>query len=229
MLSGAGISTASGLPDYRGQGQSRLESPDWESFRDNPVIRSRHWKQTLANWDRLAAAEPSSAHRRLAQWGDRGLAVGVITQNLDNLHQRAGSRPVIELHGTDAKVLCQRCGNDLSQTEFKERFEASQLDFGVAPSCDCGGLLRPGSTFFGEQIELERYRSATKLVSDSDALLVLGTSLRVNTGMQLVQLAASLERPIVLVNLGVSQGQRIADVSVNLDVNEGMEYLFERL
>lgn len=233
VLSGAGISTTAGLPDYRGQGQLRRESPSIDSFVRDPEVRARFWSSTLLGWGRLRLAEPSKSHHLVAQLEKSGNCTGVVTQNVDGLHLIAGSNRVIEVHGNDSAVVCIRCRSTRSRESFIEvvrEINVSTLEGLpeklVIPNCSCGGLLRPQITFFGEDVSQQTQLQALQLLKESQAILILGSSLVVNTGYQLVQTAVEMELPSVLLNLGQSKGIGLVDLSLQMDIDAGMELLF---
>lgn len=233
VLTGAGVSTNAGLPDYRGQGQLRRESPGYESFLRHSDVRSQYWSSTLEGWKNLASAQPTFTHRLVAQLETQNFCSGVVTQNVDGLHRAAGSKTLVELHGNEETVRCVKCSRELSRQEFCElvlaRVRADEAQLHGTPSipnCECGGLWRPSITFFGEQVDSRLYKASLDLLGDSEAMLILGSSLQVNTGLQLVQAAASLGKPTVLLNLGLSKGMGIVDVSAQVDIDAGMEWIF---
>jgi NAD-dependent SIR2 family protein deacetylase len=224
VLSGAGISTGAGLPDYRGQGQSRRHSPSLDAFLGSKDVREAFWRQTFEGWSALDQARPTFAHERLAQLELDGRVAGVVTQNVDGLHQSAGSAEVVELHGRDDVVRCMKCQGATPRAEFAD---VDLRSIGAsAMVCHCGGLLRPAITFFGEDVDSTRLRASFEMMGRAEALLILGTSLRVNSGLQLARSAAAQGKPIVLINLGWSAATEIADVTAQTSVDEGLRYLF---
>lgn len=233
VLTGAGISTNAGLPDYRGQGQSRRASPEFDRFRSNLDVRREYWVRALAGWAKLAAARPTNAHLTLAQLQHSGRCQGIVTQNVDGLHSAAGSSDVIELHGNDQQVRCIECNQHLDRQEFEKLFremnpglERLNLADVSVPSCSCGGTWRPSNTMFGEEVNKDMYRKARLLLERSEGFLVLGSSLRVTSGYQLLQSAVSMSIPSILINLGASQGVGVADVSIFVDCDSGVGQIF---
>jgi NAD-dependent SIR2 family protein deacetylase len=227
VLSGAGCSTASGIPDYRDRegGWKRRPPVQVRAFLDSHKVRQRYWARSLAGWPQFAAAEPNGAHLALARLEAAGRVTHVITQNVDGLHQRAGSRAVIDLHGRLDTVHCLDCGNEIPrsdmQTELASRNTAwialpalsapdgdadlEGVDFSAfeVPACGrCGGVLKPAVVFFGEAIPAERSRAALAQVQQAGALLVVGSSLMVWSGFRLVRAAAEAGLPVGAVNLG---------------------------
>lgn len=221
-LTGAGVSTNAGLPDYRGQGQARRQSPEIGSFLADPVTRQNYWQSTISGWRALRQAKPTSSHSILARLEAIGVCSGVVTQNVDGLHRSAGSKLVLELHGSDDRVFCMSCGASQSRSDFLDMLDGRP----EVPSCRCGGVLRPSVTFFGEEVSQPLRQQASELVSSSEALLIIGSSLQVNTGLQIVQRAVDMGLPTVLLCLGLSKGIGLVDLSVQIDSDLGMEFLF---
>lgn len=233
VLTGAGISTNAGLPDYRGQGRSRRASIDFETFRKSESFRRDYWRQAIAGWHELAAAAPTKSHLVLARLQKSGRCLGVVTQNVDGLHSAAGSEGVIELHGNESQVRCLECHKTLDRAQFEKKLYEMNPTLGQGdgnldslPICDCGGQWRPAITMFGEEVDRDVYQQAQALLARSHGLLVLGSSLRVNTGYQILRSALAMSIPTVLINLGPSEGVGVADVSIVSDVDLGMERLF---
>jgi NAD+-dependent protein deacetylase sirtuin 4 len=238
-LTGAGISTESGIPDYRGEGtRARAKSPiQHREFVGKPEVRARYWARSLAGFDRFAAAEPNPAHHALAELEARGCVTGVVTQNVDELHQRAGSREVVELHGTLSMVKCLDCDRRESRRDLQVRLRevarvAEPLELApdgdaevavpegfVPPSClGCGGILKPTVVFFGDNVPKPVVERAFAMVDAAECLLVLGTSLAVFSGYRFLLRARERRIPIVAVNIGSMRGSELCDV-----------YLSERL
>ncbi|MGH8280224.1 MAG: NAD-dependent protein deacetylase [Gammaproteobacteria bacterium] len=226
-LTGAGVSTESGIPDYRdGQGRWKRKPPvQFRDFVQNPGTRQRYWARSLIGWRFFSGAQPSAAHRALAELEHRGRLQQVITQNVDGLHQRAGSRHVIDLHGRLDRVVCLNCGNEIDRDSFQEPLTAlnpgwdqyaariapdgdadlDDVDFGnfVVPDCArCGGILKPDVVFFGESVPRERGARALAAVEAADALLAVGSSLMVWSSFRLVRAAAERHIPVAAINCG---------------------------
>lgn len=234
-VTGAGISTNAGLPDYRGQGQSRRLSPDLDRFLSDAGVRRDFWAQAITGWAKLECATPTRAHLALARLQLAGRCLGVVTQNVDGLHTLAGSSATVELHGNDQSVRCHDCHREMKRQEFEMLFREANpalggLDVGEisVPKCACGGLWRPGFTMFGEEISKDAHRLAQVMLAKSEGLLILGSSLRVNSGYQLLQTAVGMSIPSILINLGSSQGVGLADVSIFVDCDLGVEQIFEK-
>lgn len=237
VLTGAGVSTDSGIPDYRGQG-SRVRTPmTAQQYLSSAAARRRYWVGSHLGWRMFAAAEPNAGHLALAELEERGIATGVVTQNVDGLHLRAGSRRVVELHGTMRRVFCTHCGQVFDRRDLAERVEADNpwltvpenvplgpdgdvlpesTDGFVVPDCSvCDGVLKPDVVFFGEYIPVEKFREAEQLVRTSEALLVAGSSLVVNSGIRLVERARRRRMPIVIVNRGETRADARATVKID--------------
>jgi NAD-dependent SIR2 family protein deacetylase len=240
VLSGAGISTESGIPDYRGPaGRARRVKPvTYQEFVSVPAARQRYWARSHLGWRRIAAATPNAGHYAVAELERRGLLAGIITQNVDGLHQAAGSRSVIELHGSLARVCCLGCGRRTSREELGRRLRAANPGWdaraaAVSPDGDavltddqvagfrvvgctaCGGLLKPDVVFFGENVPAGRVAACYGLTSRADALLVLGSSLTVMSGYRFVRHAARLGIPVAIVNDGPTRGDGLATVQLH--------------
>jgi NAD-dependent deacetylase sirtuin 4 len=251
VLTGAGLSTASGIPDYRGPGTlARARNPiQYREFIDSDAVRRRYWARSTVGWGRVAAAEPNPAHRALARLEEASQITGVITQNVDRLHHRAGSQQVVELHGALEEVICLSCGGISSRFALQRSLErlnpsasgrqAEQAPDGDAelepapdfrvPACECGGTLKPHVVFFGENVPRDRVERAFTLLRRSEGLLIAGTSLAVFSGYRFVREAAAIGLPIGLVNLGPSRGDRHANVRVDAPVEEVLPALVDVL
>lgn len=251
VLTGAGVSTDSGIPDYRGQGAPVRKPMSVEQFLAEESARRRYWVGSHLGWRRFAAAEPNAGHRALARLEAADITSGVITQNVDGLHVRAGSRRVVELHGTMRRVGCLQCGQVFDRRDLAVRVEsdnpwlseAEELPLGpdgdVAgaevegfriPECSvCGGVLKPDVVFFGEFIPAERFREAEQLVRAADALLVAGSSLVVNSGIRLVERARRRRLPVVIVNRGQTRADARATVKIDAGTSEVLTALADAL
>ncbi len=241
-LTGAGCSTASGIPDYRDDaGEWKRRPPVMiQAFRTEGAVYRRYWARAYTGWPRLAAATPNAAHRAFAEWESAGTLVQLVTQNVDRLHQRAGSRAVIDLHGRLDVVSCLTCGERTSRTSLQETMAAANSDWRAeaasapdgdadveaavieafaAPRCDrCGGLLKPDVVFFGENVPRDRYERACEALAGADALLVAGSSLMVFSGFRFVRRAHEAGLPIAIVNRGRTRGDELAELKIEGDV-----------
>jgi NAD-dependent SIR2 family protein deacetylase len=245
-LTGAGISTESGIPDYRGEGtRARAKSPiQHREFVGKPEVRARYWARSLAGFERFAAAEPNPAHHALASLESAGLVTGVVTQNVDELHQRAGSREVVELHGTLSTVKCLTCDRRESRRDLQARLRArtsvaAPLEFApdgdaeVAvpagfepPGClACGGILKPTVVFFGDNVPKPVVEAAFALVDSAECLLVFGTSLAVFSGYRFLLRAKERRIPIVAINLGPMRGSELCDLYLPARLGEALPNL----
>jgi NAD-dependent SIR2 family protein deacetylase len=244
VLSGAGISTESGIPDYRGPtGSLRARLPmTIREFTGSPAARQRYWARSQIGWRRMSGAAPNAGHRAVAELERAGALAGIITQNVDGLHQAAGACDVIELHGSLAWVVCLECGSRTARTALDERLRAANPGFDVAslapsPSnpdgdveladehvarfrlvgCGCCGsdLLKPDVVFFGENVPRARVDRCYGLVTGGSSLLVLGSSLTVMSGLRFVHRAQREGIPVAIVNRGVTRGDPLADLKLD--------------
>lgn len=242
VLTGAGVSTDSGIPDYRGKGAPVRTPMTAQEFLASESARRRYWVGSHLGWRAFAAAAPNAGHTALAELETRGLATGVVTQNVDGLHVRAGSRRVVELHGTMRRVSCTRCGQIFDRRDLAVRVEAdnpwiavpdgvelgpdgdvlpASTDGFIVPACSvCGGMLKPDVVFFGEFIPAEKFREAEQLVRTSDALVVAGSSLVVNSGIRLVERARRRKLPVVIVNRGATRADARATVKIDAGASD---------
>ena len=241
-LTGAGISTSSGIPDYRGEGRVQKHPLTFDQFMTSSQNQARYWARSYVGWHRINQAQPNAGHVALAEAEKRGSLAHIITQNVDGLHQKAGSKQVLELHGRLDRVLCTGCGEILSRAELDGRIHTLNLDFkeldkvefspdGDAaieppknfrvPSClSCGSHFKPDVVFFGEQVPKDRVSFAEQQVQRAQAILVAGSSLTVNSGLRLVKQAKRQGLPVVIVNLGETKADQIADVKLNGSTTE---------
>lgn len=254
ILTGAGISTDSGIPDYRGpQGSLKKRSPvTYSEFMRNQESRQRYWARSALGWPVISSVEPNRSHYLVARLEASGLATGLVTQNVDGLHREAGSSKIIELHGNLARVICLDCGKFESRESLQgrmlranprwEEWKAEEAPDGDAelpvditrsfqvPLCDsCGGVLKPDVVFFGENVPAPRVEEVFNMVEAADALLVLGSSLKVYSGYRFVERASRLGRPIGIVNLGATRGDHLASVRVDAPLLEVLPRLADSL
>ena len=239
VLSGAGISTESGIPDYRGpRGSLTKRRPiQYRAFTGDPEARKRYWARSAVGWPRLAEAQPNPAHVAVARLETLALATGVITQNVDGLHQAAGSRNVLELHGSMASVRCLDCSRAEPRIDLQDRLltlnhawrrdgfamapdgdaeiPAEMITSFVVPACRrCGGVLKPNVVFFGESVPKPRVDRAWQMLERSASLLVVGSSLTVFSGFRFVKRAVKDRKPVAIVNVGPTRGEDEATVRV---------------
>lgn len=227
VITGAGVSTESGIPDYRdGEGNWKRARPvQYADFVHQRRVRRRYWARSLAGWPLFVAAQPSAAHRALARLQRAGRVARLITQNVDRLHQRAGSTHVIDLHGRLDVVRCLACGHRADRDAFQQRLRAANPDWDVAaasiapdgdadleatdfsafnvPPCEvCGGVLKPDVVFYGEAVPRETTAAALAAVDSADGILVVGSSLMVWSSFRLVRAAAARGIEVVAINHG---------------------------
>ncbi|MCY0949821.1 NAD-dependent protein deacetylase [Streptomyces sp. H27-S2] len=254
VLSGAGISTESGIPDYRGEGGSlkRHTPMTYQEFTASAQARRRYWARGHLGWRTFGRARPNAGHRAVAAFGRHGLLSGVITQNVDGLHQAAGSEGVVELHGSLDRVVCLSCGAFSARRELALRLEEANAGFapvaaGLNPDGDadltdeqvgdfslvscsrCGGILKPDVVFFGEAVPPERVGHCRELLGAATSLLVLGSSLTVMSGLRFVREAARAGKPVLIVNRDPTRGDRHAATRVALPLGTTLTALSGRL
>ncbi|KJY46696.1 NAD-dependent protein deacetylase 1 [Streptomyces sp. NRRL S-444] len=254
VLSGAGMSTESGIPDYRGKGGSlsRHTPMTYQEFTASAPARRRYWARSHLGWRTFGRARPNPGHRAVAAFGRHGLLSGVITQNVDGLHQAAGSQGVVELHGGLDRVVCLSCGVSSSRRELARRLEEANAgfepvaaglnpdgdadltddqvrDFRVVPCSRCGGILKPDVVFFGEAVPPGRVERCRELVGEATSLLVLGSSLTVMSGLRFVRQAAQAGKPVLIVNRDPTRGDRHAVTRVALPLGRTLTTLANRL
>ena len=241
-LTGAGCSTGSGIPDYRDEdGEWKRRPPVMiQAFRTEDAIYRRYWARAYAGWPRFNAAAPNAAHRAFAAWERAGTLVQLVTQNVDGLHQRAGSRAVIDLHGRLDEVVCLSCGARTCRAALQDTIAATNGRWGAEaitapdgdadvdaaviesftpPRCErCGGLIKPDVVFFGENVPRHRYEQAAEALASADALLVAGSSLMVYSGFRFVRLAHEAGIPVAIVNRGHTRGDAFAELKVSGDI-----------
>jgi NAD-dependent SIR2 family protein deacetylase len=240
VLTGAGMSTDSGIPDYRGPDSPPRTPMTFQQFVGDPVFRRHYWARNHVGWRRVEDTQPNAGHRALVQLEGAGLLTGLITQNVDRLHERAGSRNVIDLHGSYLEVICLSCGNRISRDSLAIRLEELNPDFAArvevadaetAPDADavlattdgfvvadclvCGGLLKPDIVYFGENVPKPRVAAAFAMVDAAAVLLVAGSSLTVMSGLRFVRHAVRAAMPVVIVNRGVTRGDPLATVKLD--------------
>ncbi len=255
VLTGAGISTDSGIPDYRGPDSPPANPMTIRQFTSSREYRQRYWARNHLGWRHMAQTRPNAGHRALAALERAGVVTGVITQNVDLLHTKAGSRNVINLHGTYAQVVCLDCGHTMSRAALADHLEAANPGFAeraervggiaVAPDADavvddtesfhvvdcpaCGGMLKPDIVYFGESVSKDVVAQAYSMVEAADALLVAGSSLTVFSGYRFVRHAAALGMPIAIINRGPTRGDELATVKIDNGCSEILVLLADEL
>ncbi|PID61795.1 MAG: NAD-dependent deacetylase [Gammaproteobacteria bacterium] len=247
VLTGAGVSTGSGLGDYRDRNGhwKRRQPMSGQEFKASETARQRYWSRSYIGWPVFSGATPSPAHHALAALERRGRIACCVTQNIDGLHQAAGHRDIVELHGALHKVICLSCGNRSLRDTFQERLQAANpwLDTLTAtlapdgdadletnslpglqlPACEhCGGVLKPDVVFFGENVPKPVVEEAMNALRAADGLLVVGSSLMVYSGFRFAREAARLGLPIIIVTDGVTRADDLATLRVSGDCGEAL-------
>lgn len=250
-VTGAGVSTDSGIPDYRGAGAPKRNPMTIEQFLSSPRSQRRYWAGSHLGYGAFTAARPNAGHIALAGLEDAGVVNGVVTQNVDGLHVRAGSRRVVPLHGTMDRVVCLRCRQVFARPDIAARIDAANpwlakpesvainpdgdaevtdVDSFVVPECTvCGGLLKPDVVFFGEFVPVDRFDEAKALIAAAEALVIAGSSLVVNTGIRLVEQARRRRLPIVVINRGATKADDRATLKIDGGTSEYLTALAARL
>jgi len=251
VLTGAGISTDSGIPDYRGEGAAVRNPMTFQQFQSSPEFRQRYWAGSHLGWKRFAASAPNDGHEALAAFERLGLSNGIVTQNVDGLHLRAGSKRVVDVHGSIDRARCLRCGQYFARTPLAARIselnpwleesdshtlnpdgdaDVHNVDDFIVPDCTvCGGLLKPDVVFFGEFVPTRKFQLGAALVDQSEAMIVAGSSLVVNSGIRLVERAMRKKIPLVIINRGTTKADRRADVKIDGGASAVLGELVERL
>jgi NAD-dependent SIR2 family protein deacetylase len=247
VLTGAGVSTESGIPDYRGEGKTERHPMTFDVFMGAEAARARYWARSYVGWSVIANAKPNGSHFALARAESLGRISHIVTQNVDSLHQQAGSKKVTDLHGRLDKVVCMLCRalidrlmmdslieqvnptikKDVS-VEFTPDGDAeieATADFRIPPCPACGGILKPDVVFFGESVPTERVSATMAQLERSDALLVAGSSLTVNSGMRFARAANKAGKPIVIVNVGPTKADEIAIAKIEAPTSIALEEL----
>jgi NAD-dependent SIR2 family protein deacetylase len=250
ILTGAGCSTESGIPDYRDAdgGWKRAAPVMFQAFMGEAATRQRYWARSLVGWRRLRAARPNDAHRALAYLQQQHRVGQLVTQNVDRLHQAAGSREVIDLHGRIDLVRCMDCQrrhprDDLQADLLRLNPDWAGVDALQAPDGDadverqdfsrfqvpactqCGGVLKPDVVFFGENVPPDRVRTSMSQLMQADAMLVIGSSLMVYSGYRFAQAAALAGKPVAAVNLGRTRADALLALKVTLPCSAALAFL----
>jgi NAD-dependent SIR2 family protein deacetylase len=251
VLSGAGLSTESGIPDYRGPtGLARRATPmTYQTFTASAAARRRYWARSHLGWQHIGAAEPNAGHHAVAELGRRGLLAGIITQNVDGLHQAAGASGVTELHGSLHRVICLSCGQRTARRDLHRRLAAANPgweaataapinpdgdavladdatgSFQVVTCLACRGVLKPDVVFFGENVPRPRVEACYAMVGRASSLVVLGSSLTVMSGFRYVRHAAKLQVPVVIVNQGPTRGDGYAAATLDAPLGQALTEL----
>jgi NAD-dependent SIR2 family protein deacetylase len=250
VLTGAGCSTGSGIPDYRGADGAWKRPPPvtYQAFMGSEETRRRYWARSLVGWRRFRGARPNAAHHGLARLESLGRSALLLTQNVDRLHQAAGSEQVVDLHGRLDRVRCMGCGRESPREALQQELDrrnpgwsalaagdapdgdadleaADFSSFAIPPCPHCGGLLKPDVVFFGESVPRERVEEAMRRLDDADAMLVVGSSLMVYSGYRFVQRAAEAGKPIAAINLGHTRADATLALKVEAPCEEALAFL----
>lgn len=242
VLTGAGCSTGSGIPDYRDAlgGWKRTPPVNYRDFIEDPAVNARYWARSFIGWPIVSRAEPNAAHRALAGAQSAGWISRLVTQNVDGLHERAGSSEVIDLHGRIDEVVCLHCATRYPRAQVQQRLawgnpqwaglsaeaapdgdadlEGGDFSRFRVPACEaCGGMLKPDVVFFGENVPRARYEQARVALEQSDALLVVGSSLMVYSGFRFARMAHEAGQPIALLNQGRTRADDLASLKIEAD------------
>lgn len=253
ILTGAGLSTDSGIPDYRGPEAPPRNPMTYQEFVGDPELRRRYWARNHVGWHHLRQAAPNAGHAAVARLERRGLTTGLITQNVDRLHTDAGSALTVDLHGRFDRVMCLECKTRYSRQTISRLLEdlnpgfleRTRLDADIAPDADadvadtedfvvadcpvCGGMLKPDFVYFGENVPRDRVAAAFAMLNAADALLVAGSSLTVMSGLRFVKHAHKTGKPVVIINRGPTRGDDLADLKIEAGVATALEYLAAEL
>lgn len=254
VLTGAGCSTESGIPEYRDDdGNWKHRQPmQYAEFVNDESQRRRYWAQSLAGWQRISSAKPNAAHHAIADLERCGYVSCVITQNVDNLHQAAGSQNVIDLHGVLQHIRCLECGTKSSRDDYQSRLRDCNPDWSasmtaiapdgdarisvedmrsfVIPGClKCGGIVKPDVVFFGEPVPESRLKKAKQHLRQSRALLVIGSSLMVFSGYRFARFASAAGQPIAIVNRGTTRADELATHKLTANCAELLSQAVSRL
>lgn len=249
-LTGAGLSTDSGIPDYRGPGSPARRPMTYQEFVSGPDAQRRYWARAHLGWAHMGTARPNDGHLALARLERVGVLAGIVTQNVDGLHARAGSRRLVDLHGRIHDVVCLDCREVTSRAALQARMDRLNPGWSqravtvrpdgdaelqdtaayVLPTCErCGGRLKPDVVFFGENVPKERVARCTAMVAAADVLLVAGSSLTVMSGLRFVRQAAKAGIPVVLINRGPTRGDDLVTVKIDAGCSQTLRTLADLL
>ena len=242
VLTGAGVSTGSGIPGYRDvQGTWQRKQPvTHQEFVASQNVRQRYWARSMVGFGVMAHAQPNAAHVALTQLEQQGRVELLVTQNVDGLHQRAGSRRVTELHGSIRQVVCLACAATVTRASVQARLvmdnpafaalgartapdgdadlDNASFDAFCVPACEsCGGLLKPDVVFYGASVPLERAARAMEALMRADAVLVTGSSLMVRSGFRFCERAHAAGKPIIAINLGRTRADALLTLKIEQD------------
>lgn len=251
LLTGAGISTDSGLPDYRGDGAPRRSPMTIQQFLASADARSRYWLGSQLGWQRFATVQPNPGHLAVGRMQQAGITGPVVTQNVDELHEAGGASDVVHLHGRLSRVRCLDCGRLYDRVDVARWIEdrnpwlerpdsvqlhpdgdvtpvgAQQLD--VPPCPACGGVLKPDVVFFGELVPREVFAAAARALAETEAVVVAGSSLAVNSAVRILNAARRAKLPVAVVNRGETRWDARADARVDGSTSEVLSDLADEL
>ncbi|KAM4582121.1 NAD-dependent protein lipoamidase sirtuin-4, mitochondrial [Fundulus diaphanus] len=242
VVTGAGLSTESGIPDYRSEGVGLYARTDrrpmqYAEFTRSARSRQRYWARNFLGWPQFSSHQPNCAHQALRRWEERGKLRWLVTQNVDALHSKAGQRRLTELHGCAHRVTCLGCGSITPREDLQRRFASLNLDWSVqggavapdgdvfledeqvlnfrVPSCEqCGGILKPEVTFFGDTVNKAVVQFVHERLAEADAVLVVGSSLQVYSGYRFLLAASDRKLPIAILNIGPTRADHLAELKV---------------
>lgn len=248
ILTGAGISTESGIPDYRSEGvglyaTSTNRPVQYQDFVKSADIRKRYWSRNYVGWPRFGSMLPNDAHKALAKWEAAGKVGWLVTQNVDALHYKAGSSKVTELHGSAHRVMCLDCDHTMTRNQMQELIAAhnphwsaqsevmapdadvqltpKQTEGFVVPPCPgCGGRLKPEITFFGDNVALSVVTFVHDRLKECDSVLLVGTSLQVYSGFRFVTAAKDQGKPLAILNIGPTRADKLADLKISAKLGD---------
>lgn len=247
VLTGAGVSTDSGIPDYRdARGEWKQKQPvQHQAFMTQPAVRQRYWARSLPGWPVIRDALPNSAHFSLAEMEHKGYLQLLVTQNVDRLHQKAGSHQVTDLHGRSDQVICMACHFRTERNEVHQHAADINPDFNAikakaapdgdahvemdfsqfkVPDCPkCGGILKPDVVFFGDNVPKQRVESSLEVLKASDGLLVIGSSLMVFSGFRFCRRATEWGLPVTTLTLGRTRADELSQLQINAPIRETLE------
>lgn len=253
VITGAGISTESGIPDYRSEGvglyaRSSNRPVQYQDFVKKADIRQRYWARNFVGWPMFSSVLPNKTHKILSDWEREDSLHWLVTQNVDALHYKAGSKNLTELHGSAHRVECLDCKQMISRPELQDMIKGDnpmwysqsvdmapdgdvqlsqeQINGFNVPSCQkCGGVLKPEIVFFGDNVPRPRVDFVFDKVKESDSLLVLGSSLEVYSGYRFVNAAHEQKKPIAIVSIGPTRADKLADIKINTKCSEILDHI----
>ena len=245
-LTGAGLSTDSGIPDYRGEGRIARHPMTYDIFMSSFEAQQRYWARSYVGWSRIAQAKANPGHFALASAEAQGQLSFLVTQNVDGLHQQAGSKRVVDLHGRLDRVICLSCKEIISRTDMDQLLEQLNPEISKnpmveftpdgdaevdgtenfkVPNCACGGKYKPDVVFFGESVPSDRVEKSMQELEAADAILVAGSSLTVNSGYRFARQAAKTGKPVVIVNIGPTRADVLATAKIEANTSIALERL----